>query len=607
MTRVIAFDTETRGLNWFDPSERAFLLSWADEGGEYVADLSDGEQVRHALNVLNSADILVCHNAKFDLHQMQATLGWNGLSVAPVEDTDLISRVMYPAGQRENGGRGGHGLKQLGKTFIDPDAKDEEEAIEAMGNSIGVKLKGDNATKAAYWEVWKAYPDVMESYAKQDARLTYDLYVRFLGEMSKTQGRVYDLERRVLPVLYRAEHHGVALDPEPVQRLRKQYTAQLNEKADLLEKELGSEALGGKGSEAALIEALQSQGIPLYRTTDGGQLSTSHSSLAEFEAEFPVIQHLFDYRRAKKFLSTYIEPMVGRDVVHTSFAQYQAWTGRMASYSPNMQNIPKSAGKEVRSMFVPRPGHVFLVFDYDSIEARLLAYYLGDAGYRQLFNDGHDPHAWMASQIWGGSMDQYRKGTDGQPQRTDAKEVTYAICYGAGGPRVTDILGLDPGPFWGPEHPTIVAARAEGKDWPREGYQYRQARGLISNVKGHLPNFNRLNRRIRNKIEDVGCVHTLWGRQQIVPKDKSYVGLNALIQGSAADIMKQGLINVDEAVRDLGAIPLLVVHDEVVVECPEEHAQECYARMEAALCEAYDLNPRLEVEGSIFNTNYAES
>lgn len=607
MTKVIAFDTETRGFRWFDPTEHAFLASWADAGGEYVADLSDPDQVSHVLSVLSDADVLVCHNAKFDLHQMRETLGWNGLDCALVEDTDLMSRVMYPSGAKgTDGGFGGHGLKTLATAYIDPNAEEPEKAIEQMANQLGIKLHGENATKGAYYDIWRAYPEPMETYAKSDARYTYDLYVKFTAEMTETQGRVYELERQVLPVLYRAEERGIALDQAPVLALKKQYESQLHEMQDVLSKELGDEALGGKGSEAALIEALQKQGIPLHETTDTGQLSTAHRTLAEFEDDFECIQHLFSYRRAKKFLSTYIDPMVGREVVHTSFNQYQAWTGRMSARSPNMQNVPKHAGKTMGSMFIPRPGYCFIDSDYEGIESRLLAYYLGNQRYRDLFNDGHDPHAWMASQIYGGPMENYFKGTAGAADRQNAKEVTYAICYGAGGPRITSILGLDPGPYWGPDHPAIVDARARGKDWPRVGNQYHAARSLIKKVKATLPGFARLNNRIKRKIEDVGYVNTLWGRQNMVQKDKAYVGMSALIQGGGADIMKQGLVNVDAAVRGLGAIPLLVVHDSVLTECPIEYAEECQVLQDEALCAAYNLNPVLATSSTIKYNHYAE-
>jgi DNA polymerase-1 len=258
-------------------------------------------------------------------------------------------------------------------------------------------------------------------------------------------------------------------------------------------------------------------------------------------------------------------------------------------------------------MFVPREGHAFVVCDYDSIEVRLLAYYLGDPGFRELIAEGHDPHAWMAMNLEGGSMDDYLKGTPGQPIRDKAKNTLFAITYGAGGGRVSDMNKLDPGPWYDEDHPAIVAAREQGRYWPKPGWQYKEGRALVKKIKGALPGYHKLNRRVRSKIETVGYVTTIMGRKQPVKPDKSYVGLNALIQGSAADIMKQGLVNVAEAVAPLGGIPLLVVHDEVVVEVPTERAQECLTLTEAALVGAHDLNPALKVTGSVVTTSYADA
>src|ERR1035437_3554835 len=109
------------------------------------------------------------------------------------------------------------------------------------------------------------------------------------------------------------------------------------------------------------------------------------------------------------------------------------------------------------------------------------------------------------------------------------------------------------------------------------------AGSIISKIKGSLPGYYKLSKRIRTKIEDVGYVNTIMGRKNPVSKDKAYVGMNALIQGSAADIMKQGLVNVAADVAPVGGIPLLVVHDEVLVEVPTEHAEEALARIEDAM------------------------
>lgn len=572
---TISFDTETKGLRWYDPEEQAFLASWADEHGQWVADLSRSADTDRFLDALSNADAIVAHNLSFDVHQLRETTGFDVLALdAELHDTDILSRVLFPEGQRK-GERGGYGLKNLASVYLDAGAVEpENKLIEAM-EAIGTKP----VRTGAYYDAWRAYPEIVEHYAAMDARYTYDLLPLFLAKLDDDGRRVYALEQRVMPVLIRAEARGVRVDRKAVRKLHRHYLREQKRLRAELEEGLGEDALGGAGSEEALLDALLGMGVPLYRKTETGKLSTNKFALQEFEDDFPVIAKLLEYRTASKFLSTYIEPMLDREVVHPSFIQCGAWTGRMSCRSPNMQNIPKRAGKEVREMFVPREGHAFVVCDYESIEVRLLAYYLGNRDFRQLIEDGHDPHAWMAANIHGGAIEDYHKGTPGQAKRDVAKNTLFAITYGAGAPRISDMNKIS-----------------------RE-----EAKALISKIKSSLPGYQRLMQRIRRKIEAVGHVTTLFGRTQPVSKDKSYVGLNALIQGSAADIMKQGLVNVDEAVRDLGGTPLLVVHDEVVVEVPIEHAEEALHRTKEALIGAFDLSPSLSVEGSVVTTNYADA
>lgn len=572
--KIVAWDTETKGLDWWNPDQQAFLATWADENGEYCADLSDEAQVREFRQAIEDADVVVAHNLKFDWHQTRETLGFDPTEGKVVHDTDLMSRVLYPEGQRK-GARGGHGLKNLATVFLKADAADPEDAIKEMAKAIGLRTIKQTG---AYWEVWRAYPDVMEEYARQDARYTFDLYDKFQSTMGDLT-RVYELEMAVLPVLVRAEQRGVAVDQAKVAELKERFTAERDTLAAQLSATLGDAALGGEGSSDALIEALLDLGVPLTETTDTGKLATNKFALQKFEKDFPILGELEEFRRYEKFLATYIGPMDGVEVIHPSFMQCGAWTGRMSCRSPNLQNWPKRAGKEVRAVLVPRPGHAFVVADYESIEARLLAYYLNDQGYRDLYRGGHDPHAVMAANVYGGAVEDYLKGTPGEAKRNVAKNTTYAIVYGAGAPRVSDMNNI-----------------------PRD-----EAKALISKIKASLPGYYRLQKRIKQKIEREGHVNTLFGRKQVVNKDKSYVGLNALIQGSAADIMKQGLVNVDAAVKDLGGHVLLVVHDEVVVECPIDRAEECQARVDEALVAAYNLDPPLSVESSITTTSYADA
>jgi DNA polymerase-1 len=393
------------------------------------------------------------------------------------------------------------------------------------------------------------------------------------------------MERRVMPILIEAERRGIATDQDQVSKFKREFTATRNEYYEKLATQLGEQALGGEGSENALIEALLKQGIPLHERTETGQLSTSKRALQEFESSFPVISDLFEFRRLERFLSTYIGPMDGVEIIHPNFGQIGAWTGRMSCRSPNMQNWPKRAGKHVRAVLVPRPGHAFVVVDYEGIEARLLAYYLGDPVYREIAAT-RDPHAWLAAQIWGGEPSEYAKGTDKAiTHRQPAKNIMFAITYGAGRKKVAAML-RDAG---------LPASEDD-------------ARQIISKIKASLPNYYHLTKhRIEPKIKEHGFVNTIIGRKNPVKKDKAYVGLNALIQGSAADIMKLGLIEVKRAVEPYGATPLLVVHDEVVVEAPLGTEQDVLAATERAMTSAWELDPPLAVEGSIAYHDYSEA
>lgn len=580
----IAWDTETKGFAWYD-GETAFLQSWADESNEYLANVLTPEGAQEAENALRSASLLVAHNASFDTHQTRETIGLDLLELdTTIDDTDLMARTAIPTGQ----GRASYKLKDLAATYISEDAKKNEEAIDEMAKSIGITLKGENATPEGWYHLWRAYPEPMERYARSDARFTYDLHTKFDAELGDDAS--YQLEREVIPILTRAEQKGIRVDPPKVQALKVEYEALEQEAREPLVEGLlhGEKCLGGKGSGDALVESLLSMGVPLYRKSKkSGKLETSKWALQEFVDDFPILQTLMDWRKYSKFLSTYIEPMDGREVVHTSFKQAEAWTGRMSSAKPNMQNIPKRAGKEAREMFIPRDDHVFVVYDYDSIEVRLLAWYMASESYRKLIRDGLDPHAYMAAQIHGGVMEEYTKDCGNEENiklRNAAKNTMFAITYGAGKPRVADMNGFGRTP---------------------EGLA--RAGDLIRSIKKSLPGYYRLNKRLRAKVESVGYVNTAFGRKQVVGKDKSYVSLNALIQGTAAQIMKKGLVLVNERVEPLGATPLLLVHDELVTESPVECAEEVSRLMGEALIEALEIDPPLQVEGGIVTTNYADA
>lgn len=579
----VAFDTETKGLDWFDENQRAFLATWSTDSGDYICHKGDQDEEDLFFSALESADRIICHNFAFDYHQVKATWGFDIFTdteagrTGEVYDTDLMARVVRPDLIR-------YGLKPLADLFIGPESSEGEEAIKKAAQRAGIKLKD----VGGYYDVWRAAPELLERYALLDSNYTLKLFRLFEEEGAKdakTQAAL-DLERRVLPIIVRAEHIGVHLDKQAVKELDDEYTAQAQKSRDFLATELGDDALDSPQG-GALTEALLSNGVPLTERTKEGALATNKFALQKFEDDYPIIAELQDWRTADKFLASYIGPMRQRDDVHASFRQIGARTHRMSCTRPNMQNFPKRAGKEVRRMFIPRPGNVFVVADYDSIEMRLLAHYLNDDGFKELIESGHDPHAFMASQIYGGVMEDYLKvedgGTeDGDKKRSIAKNTLFAIVYGAGGPRVSNMnkIPLD------------------------------EARSLISSIKATLPNYRRLTERVKKKVKMEGHIRTIHGRRLAVPKDKGYVGLNYLIQGSAAEIMKKGLINIEDFLADAGlenANTVLVVHDEAVVEVARQDAERAQPLIDAAMTAAYDLRPHLKVTSNIVETNYADA
>ena len=159
MSKVLAFDTETRGLDWFDPDHQAFLATWADENGEYAADLSDYAERFKFVEALAAADEVVCHNLSFDTHMVRESLGFDVLATKVVHDTDLMSRILHPEGKAW----GSHSLKNLAKVHLRADADESENAIKEMGKAIGLTTIKQTG---AYFDIWRAYPDVMEEYAR---------------------------------------------------------------------------------------------------------------------------------------------------------------------------------------------------------------------------------------------------------------------------------------------------------------------------------------------------------------------------------------------------------------------------------------------------------
>ena len=567
---VLAVDTETTGLRWWDDGE-PFIATASDFDRDYLYTWTEPGDCQKLRDAILAADILVFHNASFDIHVLvhNGIVTLEEVFAKEIHDTDLLARCVLGADN------GPFGLKRLATEYLDGDAGLPEHAMRECMVSLGIIRKTDqkDVGDGAYYKTWMAYPAIVEEYAIKDTRYTHDLFTLLLDKATEDNLKVYELERAVMPVIIGMEHKGVKLDPGKVAGLKAKYERVRQECFEKLYELNGYEEINFD-SNPQIADFLIRQGVPLRDTTPGGEIRVDKWALEKFEETYEAVAILADYRQAGKFLSTYIGPMEGREVVHPNFWQIGARTGRMSCSNPNMQNIPVRSGPEVREIFVPREGYVFLVADYSSIELRLAAYYMNHDKLWKIIEEG-DPFLWLGEQIYG------TPNQDEWPvSRSKLKNGYYALTYGAGGPKLASTIG--------------------------GGMTAEQGKALAQNMKSALGGpYRQLNKRIREQIEAQGFIKTLGRRTQHVSPDKSYVGLNALIQGSAADIMKWGLVNAAEALKEFDGYPVLVVHDEIVAEVPAQYAEEALVSLCKAMTDATDVL-NLKVSGTIATHSYAE-
>ena len=298
-----------------------------------------------------------------------------------------------------------------------------------------------------------------------------------------------------------------------------------------------------------LFEKLE---LPPVKKTKSGY-STNAEVLEKLKSRHPIIEAILDYRTLTKLKSTYADGLVkeiaedGR--IHTTFQNMVTATGRLSSTEPNLQNIPvrTELGSEIRKMFVPKDGCVFVDADYSQIELRVLAHIAGDAHMRKAFTSGMDIHTATAAQVFHVAPENVTP-----LMRRHAKAVNFGIVYGISEFSLSEDIGV---------------TRKEAKAY----------------IENYLQNYAGVREYMKNIVEQAkrdGFVTTMFGRRRNLPELKSSnfnirsfgerVALNTPIQGTAADIIKLAMIHVDKALREesLQARLVLQVHDELIVECP---------------------------------------
>ena len=314
-----------------------------------------------------------------------------------------------------------------------------------------------------------------------------------------------------------------------------------------------------------------------------GTWPTDEETLSELADRHPIIDALLDYRGLRKLLSTYIEPFAqyispvdGR--VHTTFNQALTSTGRLSSSNPNLQNIPirTEQGREIRKAFVPgAPGRVMMSADYSQIELRVMAHLCGDEHLRQAFRDGQDIHAATAAKIFGKKVEDVSAD-----ERRMAKTANFGIMYGISS------FGL--------------AQRLKGSR--------SEAKKLIDDYFASFPSIRSFIDETLAKARETLYTETMLGRRRYIADINSHNAniraiaernaVNAPIQGTAADIIKLAMIRVSERLRKEGlkAAMVLQIHDELLLEVPEEEIAKVQAVLVEEMQGVMELSVPLTVE-----------
>ena len=421
-------------------------------------------------------------------------------------------------------------------------------------------------------------------YAAEDADVTLRLHETLwqrLGEEGKLKAVYEDIEQPLVPVLFAMEEAGVRIDRD---MLAKQSDELATKMAEL--ESQAHELAGGPfnlGSPKQLQEILfEKLELPVIRKTPKGQPSTAEDVLSELARDYDLPRVIIDYRGVSKLRSTYTEKLpklvaesTGR--LHTSYHQAVAATGRLSSTDPNLQNIPirTPEGRRIRQAFVPPEGYRLLAADYSQIELRIMAHLSGDDGLLDAFAKGLDVHRATAAEVFGTSLDDV---TDNQ--RRSAKAINFGLMYGMSAFGLARQLDITRGEAQ--EYVDLYFDRYPG-------------------VKAYMDG-------TRETAREQGYVETVFGRRLYLPEIKArnpqrrqYAersAINAPMQGTAADIIKRAMITVQDWLGQSsnGARMIMQVHDELVLEVPDDAVDSVRDEVVRRMCAAAELKIPLVVD-----------
>ena len=574
--QIFAFDTGTTSIDAqqaqlvgmsfsIKPGEAAYLpLAHSYMG--VPQQLPVQEALERMRPLLENPDIIkVCQNGKYDIN----VLYHHGINLQGVlHDSMLASYVLNSTVTR-------HNMDDLAQHYLNRTTIPFE------------SIAGKGAKQLTFDQLDLA---MAAPYAAEDADITLQLHSALqerLDEIPSLAGVYRDIEMPLMPVLARIERTGALVDANLLGR----QSQELGDKLTAIEREVFE--IAGQpfnlASPKQLGEILYDKlGLPVLAKTAKGQPSTAEAvlqQLADDGHELPVL--LMEYRSLSKLKSTYtdrlpeqVNPRTGR--IHTSYHQAVTATGRLSSSDPNLQNIPvrTAEGRRIRQAFIAPPEHVLVSADYAQIELRIMAHLAQDSGLLEAFRNDRDVHKATAAEVFGVPLDEVSSD-----QRRNAKAINFGLIYGMSAHGLAKQIGTD----------------------------RVQAQAYIDRYFVRYPGVLDYMERTRKQAAELGYVETLFGRRLYLPEIKAKnpmirraaerTAINAPMQGSAADIIKRAMIEIDAWLLGSGlrAQVVMQVHDELVLEVHRDDVEKLKEGLIPRMSAAAELDVPLLVEAGVGN------
>lgn len=519
--KFVGLDIETTGLNPYEKAIRLVQLSTGD--GAFLIDVFDTPDLEPLRNILESGPVKVLHNAKFDVKFL---LLHYDIKVAPVFDTMIAYQMLY--------GPHGAGLKNVVAHLLEEDV-----------------AKGEQTSN---WGAKKLSEEQIE-YAAKDAELLPKLAKELWSRLDLREREAARIEFRAVLPIASLEANGIKVDLDKAKKLRKEMVEHREQAAldfeALLPEEDGPDQgeldLGlpersnlNMNSHKQVKEALAKMGLEVHSTAEGVISKIDH----------PAAKALMVHRKYSKSISSFLDTypvhtskITGR--IHANFKQVHVVTGRMSCTNPNLQQTPKD--QRFRDLFVAEDGNLIITTDYSQIELRILAELSGDRNLYEIFNRGEDLHKATAAAMLGVPLEEVSSD-----QRHFGKGLNFGLVYGQGPKALGGTLGVSK----------------------------EKAKSLIDAYFHQFPKVKSWIWKQKNKGKDKSTVgvRTMSGRMARLPLEndngeRERDAVNYPIQGTSADITKEALYRLYKALPE-EAMLVNVVHDEVVVEAPEDGIHE---------------------------------